>query len=308
MAWQPLTPSLLGLVALLGACADPAVGAPRQAQPECVFAETAAIPLRGDAGLRVAATLNGEPLTLEVNTGLGLTSLQPHVVQRLRLPEDPRNQSSHPGPDGPVTRRNVQSRSLRVGEREWSERSLAVRPFFGADGPLQGFDGVLAADLLRQTELEIDLPTRRLALHRAENCRAGNPPWAPAVAVTMEVRGLGVPVITVHVNGQAVRARIQSGNSATTVTEALATRLALDRPTGRRARTYGSDPAARRGREYLVDEMVVGEEVLRNQPVVVSADLGGPEEELILGQDWLRHRKVWLSFANRRLFLARPGG
>ncbi len=308
MARHVLTPPLLGLVALIGACAAPATGAPRQAQRECVFAETAAMPLQGDGGMRVAATLNGQPLTLEVNTGLGLTSLLPHVAQRFGLPEDPLSQSSYPGPSGPVTRRNVQSRSLRVGDREWSGRSLAVRPFFVAEGRALAFDGVLGADLLRQTELEIDLPTRRVALYRAENCRAGNPPWAPATAVTMEVRGLGVPVITVRVNGHPVRARIQSGNNATSMTEALANRLALDRPTGRRARMYGSDPAARRGREYLVDEMVVGEEVLRNAAVIVSADPGGPEEELILGEDWLQRRKVWLSYANRRLFLARAGG
>lgn len=122
----------------------------------------------------------------------------------------------------------------------------------------------------------------------------------------MEVHGFGVPVIAVRVNGQSVRARIQSGNNANTMSEALANRLALSTPTGRRGSTYGSDPIGQRGREYRLDEMAVGEEVLRDQLVFVTADLGRPEEDLVLGQDWLRHRKVWFSFTNRRLFLERP--
>lgn len=308
MARRALSRPLIGLLGLLGACAAPADAAPRHAQPECRWAEAAGVPLLGEAGLRLPAVVNGQSLTLEVNTGLGLTSLMPEVAQRLGLPEDPTAQSSYPGPSGPVTRRNVQTRTLRVGEREWSGRSLAVRPFFAAEGRAPAFDGVLGADLLRQSELEIDLRGRRVALHRVQNCRPGDPPWAPAAAVTMEMRGLGVPVITVRVNGQPVRARIQSGNNATVMAEALANRLALDRPTGRRARLSGSDPTSRRGREFLLDEIATGEEVLRNQPVTVVADLGGPEEELILGQDWLLHRKVWLSYANRRLVLASAGG
>ena len=46
---------------------------------------------------------------------------------------------------------------------------------------------------------------------------------------------------------------------------------------------------------------------VRNVPVVVTADGTGGQEELVLGQDWLQHRKVWLSFGGRRVFLARAG-
>jgi hypothetical protein len=295
------------MLAFLGACAAPTQIDPRQAQPECVFGEGDVIPLQGP-GLNVVGSLNDQPVAMEVNTGLGLTSLLPEVAQRLRLPEDPVRHSSYPSSSGPVTRRNVLSRSLRVGGQEWSGRSLAVRPFFGAGGGAPGFDGVLGADLLRQGELEIDLPGRRVAIHRTSNCRPAIPPWPSVTNVVMEVRGIGVPVITVRVNGQPVRARIQSGNNASTMSQALANRLALRTPTGRQGSTFGSDSAGQRGREYRLDEIAVGGEVLRHQLVFVTADQGGAEEELILGRDWLRYSKVWFSFTNRRLFMARPAG
>jgi len=56
-----------------------------------------------------------------------------------------------------------------------------------------------------------------------------------------------------------------------------------------------------------VKELAVGQEVLRDVPVVVAANGTGGPHEMVLGQDWLRHRKVWLSFGGRRLLLARPG-
>ncbi|WP_309228504.1 aspartyl protease family protein [Roseomonas sp. KE2513] len=268
-----------------------------------MFDESATAPLQGSSSLNVADEINGKPVVLEVSTGLGLTSLLPDVAKRLGLPEDPRRQSSYPSPGGPVTQRNVLSRSILALDHEWSGRSLAVRPFFGHAGGRPGFDGVLGADLLREAELEIDLPAHRIAFHRPLNCRPGAPPWAPAASAPVELRGLGVPVITVRVNGQPVSARIQSGDNATSMTEALASRLALGNATGRRTRSFGSDPAGRAGREYRLDEIAVGDEVLRDQLVVVTPGLGGSEEQMILGQDWLQRRKVWLSFINRWLFL-----
>jgi len=299
--------SLLGLFTLLSASAASAQGAPRRAQPECVFGEGDVLPLQG-AGMAVPATLNREALRLEISTGLGLSSLLPETAQRLRLAEDPRVESSYPGPTGRITRRNVRSASLRVGEQEWTGRSLAVRPFYGVGGGPPGFDGVLGADLLREGELEIDLPARRVAIHRAPNCRSGHPRWAPAASAPLQPHPMGVPVIMVRVNGQAVRARIASGNNISSLSETLANRLALNTPTGRRGSSTGSDPNIRRGREVRLEELATGEEILRGGTVFVAPDTGGAEdEELTLGQDWLRPRKVWISFSGRRLFLARPG-
>ncbi|WP_158601082.1 hypothetical protein [Teichococcus wenyumeiae] len=157
MVRAALTPPLLGILALLSACAAPVESDARQAQPECVFGEGDVIPLQGP-GLNVAGSLNDRPVTLEVNIGLGLTSLLPQVAQRLRLPEDPAKQSSYPSPSGPVTRHNMLSRSLRVSGQEWSGRSLAVRPFFGTGGGPPGFDGVLALTCCARVNWRLTFP------------------------------------------------------------------------------------------------------------------------------------------------------
>jgi hypothetical protein len=286
MARGAVLPSFAGLLALLAACAAPDEAAPRQPQPECVFGEQGVLPLQGASDVIVAAQLDGQALALELNTGLGLTSVQPEVAQRLNLPEDPRAQSSYRGPGGtPITRQNLLVRSLRLGGQDWPGRSIAVRAFYGQGGGRPPFDGVIGANLLRDAELDIDLPRRRLALHRARDCRAGTPPWPGATAVMLETASFGVPYVSARVNGQPVRARIHTGNNVSTMSERLAARLALDTPTGHRNTAYGSSPTARAGREYRLAELAVGSEVLRDQIVIVAADEPGDDDELTLGHD-----------------------
>jgi predicted aspartyl protease len=283
--------------------------APRAAQQECVFGTGDASPLRGPAGTVVAGFVNGQPALLEVSTGLGLTSVLPGSVQALGLPTDPVRRTGFAGRAGEPPRQNVVARSLRVGGQDWTDRSLAVRPYFMPDGSPPAFDAMIGANLLRETELEIDLPARRIAFHARRGCRPGAPPWAPAGSVPMDLQNHGAPVVVARVNGHAVRALVHSGNNATTMSRRLADQLGLVRAdaAGRRVRSHGTDAAVSRGQEFRVDEIAVGQEVLRNVPMVVTADGTGGPEDLILGRDWLRHRKVWLSFGGRRLFLARAG-
>ncbi len=293
----------LPLLALLAACAGTAGDAPRGAPPDCVFTEDGLLPLRDASGVVVAAQIDGRALAMELNTGLGLTSLQPEVAERLRLPEDPRAQSSYRGPGGAViARRNLLPRSLRVGGQDWTGRSIAQRPFYGSGGGRPGFDGVIGMDLLRDTELDLDLPRRRVALHRARGCRLV-PPWPGAAGAVLELSAAGVPSVSARVNGQMVRARIHTGNNRSVMSERLARQLALSTPTGQQGRAYGASPDARPTREFRLDELALGQEVLRDQTVVVVPG-GAEEEDLTLGRDWLERRRVWLSFPGRRIFLA----
>ena len=221
--------TLIALLASLSACASPMDGAPRTAQEECVFGAGDVSPLRGPTGMVVAGSVNGEPATLEVSTGLGLTSVLPGSVQALGLPTDPVRRSGFGGRGPDDVRQNVRVRSLRVGGQDWTDRNVAVRPFFMHDGSPPAFDAMIGASLLRETELEVDLPARRVAFHPRRNCRPGAPPWAPASSVPMDMQNHGSPVIVARVNGHAVRALIHSGNNATVMTSRLADRLGLAR-------------------------------------------------------------------------------
>ena len=301
---------LAGLVALLPACTAPTESEARGPLPACGLGPGAMVPVPDGEELTVAGTLNGQPVRLDIDTGLGLTSLLPGFVERMNLPLDARRQSGTIQEGRTVLRQNVLVTGLRTGSHEWGGRSLAVRPILTSGGPPR-FDGMVAADLLRDTELELDLPARRVTVFAQRNCRAEGPPWASgAVRVPMELPNNGVPVVTVRVNGQEVRALIQSGNNRTVLSRGLADRLGLGQAqaTGVRTRSHGPEMRVGRGEEYRLDELALGEDVVRGMPVVVSATGTASTEPMVLGRDWLARRKVWLSYHGRRLYLARTGG
>ncbi|WP_419898247.1 retroviral-like aspartic protease family protein [Roseomonas sp. USHLN139] len=293
----------LGL--LLAGCATSAPPlAARAPQPECVFTDAGLVPLQGAGGLAVAGAINGTPLRFDVNTGLGITALLPGVANRLGLPTDPRRQSSF-SDSGGVAQRNLLARSIVAGGQEWSDRSLAVRSYRSeGDAP---FDVMLAADLLRETELEFDLPGRRLGLHRRQDCQGGGPGWTPAASLPVVLAEHSVPVLALRVNGQPVRAALQSGNNRTLLSRRAAERLGLlqNAVRGSTTRASGTSSETARGQEYILREFAFGEVVLRDFPVVVLRDSVG-SEEMVLGHDWMRDRRVWLSYASRRLFIAAP--
>ncbi|WP_160000153.1 retroviral-like aspartic protease family protein [Roseomonas sp. 18066] len=295
----------LASLALLAGCAGaaPPPATARAPQPECVFTDAALVPLLGASGLAVAGSINGEPLRFDVNTGLGITALLPGVANRLGLPADPRRQSSF-GDSGGVAQRNLLARSVAAAGQEWSDRSLAVRNFRSeGDAP---FDVMLASDLLRETELEFDLPGRRVGLHRRQNCQGGGPGWTPAASLPVVLAEHNVPVVSVRLNGQPVRAALQSGNNRTMLSQRAAERLGLLQHAVRGATTRASGTRAEtvRGQEYIIRKFALGGVVLRDFPVVVERDAGS--EEMVLGHDWMRGQRVWLSYAGRRLFIGSP--
>jgi predicted aspartyl protease len=67
------------------------------------------LPLLGTQGMNLAGSINGQPVMMALNTGLGLTALLPATAQRLSLSTDPMRQSSFAASTGPITRRTCWS-------------------------------------------------------------------------------------------------------------------------------------------------------------------------------------------------------
>ena len=59
-----------------------------------------------------------------------------------------------------------------------------------------------------------------------------------------------------------------------------------------------------KSRAHRFTQLVVDGEILRD-PVIVVASLGLQDADLVLGADFLRSRRVWLSYALHRIFLER---
>ncbi len=123
-------------------------------------------------------------------------------------------------------------------------------------------------------------------------------------SVPLELAEDGTPLLPVRVNGQTLLALLDTGSRATLLTEDAARRLGLSAPIS--ANTASGVDGERLPVGHLrVDELAVGDDVRRGAPVSI-APLQVGRAEMLLGFDYLRQRRMWISLTTGRLVIALP--
>jgi len=281
---------------LLAACADNA--GPCRLQP------VADLPATLDRNrLEVAGQVNGAAVTLLIDTGAQRTVLNMATVSALQLPRSQRSVTLLNGIGGAVSGADVFA-ELDVGHVDFRQR-LAV-------ANLPDFGGIVGGDMLSGFDLELDVPDRRVRLWRARGCHAADLPWTgPRATVPVHVTGDRLR-LAVTIDGQKLDALLDSGAGRSLLQADVAQRLGVP------AAALAADPAARvRGLDgglvgihaHRFASLGVGDEVFAN-PQIGVASFRLDAADMLLGMDYLRGHRVWVSYRTGELFIqaARPGG
>jgi len=296
------------LLLILGGCQ--AASLPRV--QACTVERAAELPVRVDHGLLLApGGLNRHPVQWLLDTGAEGTLISSDAVARFALERDAMRRTTINSVGGQViTTANAWVASFVLGGLEARQVSVAVGPLptlSGADPPLYGLIG---ADFLADFDIEFDLPRQRVSLYRVSNCGDGfRPLGEPAAVVPLRPSHRGLLAVDVQIDGQTVRALIDSGARLSSIRTDVAHRLGVDAATlARDPLTAGSgaDTIAMAGRLHRFAEVRIGPEVLRDQPIEV-APLALPDADMLLGADYLQGRHIWLSYATQRMFIALAG-
>ncbi|HVC57788.1 MAG TPA: retroviral-like aspartic protease family protein [Stellaceae bacterium] len=297
------------LAAALAALMTPAIATDAGPAP-CRIERQAQLQLIGDPSqMVVAAAIDGSPVAMIVDTGAQWTAVTPQTVKRLHMPPDSWNGGLHRGVGSFSNSINAVARSVEIGGIRLEGRSLSVIPLaFGVDVGLP-FAGLLGADFLYRFDLDIDLPHRTLTLYRNGGCRTGAPPWdVAAVAIPLVRSAPNRLTLPVSVDGHPFHAILDTGAGGSLITRPNALRAGVSAETlehdpvilGR-----GAGPQEFAARTHIFAEIRIGPERLRNFAMTVGGTtLGGGD--MLLGLDYLRSRRVWLSYATRQMFVAAP--
>ncbi|HUB12910.1 MAG TPA: retropepsin-like aspartic protease [Acetobacteraceae bacterium] len=294
-----LVPLLLVLLVLAG-CADP--------PPTCNLVPLASMPLETSRNLLfITAGVGGHPLRLLVDTGAERTVLTGAAVARLGLPRDPRHITRSFGIGGSSANWDAIIPGLTLGDTRFPVHHVAVGDFAidHTGGPPA--DGLLGADILLAFDLDIDEPDHRLTIYRVRRCPDAPPPWhQPSV----EIKGLEaqrdrllVPIALDGVDGMAI---LDTGAQATTIGMPMARRLGLTEPslaTDRIIIAHGAAPAPLAVHVHRFRELLVGDARI-SDPMLAVVPHESAMGDALLGGDFLRDRRVWLSFPTRRLFVS----
>jgi hypothetical protein len=153
------------------------------------------------------------------------------------------------------------------------------------------------------------MPGRRVTLRQASACTG--PAWAGEFD-TIPVRVLpgGWVLLPLEVEGQTIQALLDTGASLSTLRESTALRLGMPpavlatAPVGQ---VHGAGQDRLDVRPYRFGTMRVGQEVLRDVPVGITALPPADPFDMVLGQDYIQTRRLWLSYATQRLYVQRAG-
>jgi predicted aspartyl protease len=247
----------------------------------------------------VTVSANRGSLRLILDTGAERTVLAVSAAERVGAkPPQIQFRRSLTGVAGSLPGSEVEFDNFSVGgvAIPWQRAMIAEVAM-----PLSSVDGVLGTDVLSRFDIDLDLPNRRMSLYEKGAC---TPDWAGPSA---EIK-IGRSVYNTHLffpvqlDGRRITATIDTGAQRTTLSTATAhamgiTDAMLARNPPVQTRGFGGGHLASRVHQF--DSLTVGSIRLSKPQIVVTN----------LGMDFLQSRRLFLSYAGFRMFLAElPSG
>lgn len=297
LAW--LRAPIVVLCLLLAACAEPGT--------DCDLVRITQAPLSvSHRLLTVPVEINGRRVAMLVDTGAERTMVTEETAERLKMTRDTRFVTRSGGVGG-VT----QSADARVGSFVLGDFAVPIdRVSVNRLGPGVPFEGILGADILLASDLDIDVPGGALSLYRTRSCIADDPPWpdraVPILGVTARRNRMMVPI---EVNGVEGTALLDTGAQTSTLSASFARRLGLTDQvlaSGQPLTIRGVGPGTLQARMHRFRTVRLGPVVGTNVLLpVMPMDIGFGDA--LIGQDFLHGRRMWVSFPTRRLFISQHG-
>ena len=304
-----MTRALSILLLLLGVAACAADIGARRADGTCPLIPLAEIPLesRGNM-LFVQAGIDGQPVTMLVDTGAERTLLTEAVVDRLHLPRDLQHATRTYGIGSPTATWDAKLPSgIVLGSTHFPVDTVTVGRF-GINQVAGGSaDGLLGADILLAFDLDLDLPAHRITFYRARrDCPEAAPPWnEPYVAVAGVSTRRDRLLVPFELDGVSGLGVLDTGAQVSSISKIMAERIGLAEEvmaTDRMVMAHGAAPDQVPVRIHRFQEFRVGSAVMRG-PVLPVVPMSGGMGDGLVGADFLRGRRTWLSFSTHRIFV-----
>jgi predicted aspartyl protease len=252
---------------------------------------------------------NGAAVTLLLDTGAETTVLTPAVAQRIGA-ERPgiEFQRQMRGIGGSLQTDEVELRSFTLGGVAVPWRRVRVAPINTGNvfsGPL---DGVLGADTLSSFDVDLDLPGHRMVLYAKQTCPDAAPAWTEPYARIGTGRSFGGHLFfPVQLDEHRIDAFIDTGAQHTVLSMKAASALGVTGAALARDQTitlHGAAAEQLSARVHRFSQLQIGPQVVRNPELIVT-DIRLNDADIVLGIDFLRSQRIWMSYGSQQIFLMR---
>jgi predicted aspartyl protease len=293
--------AVVALLALAG-CAD-------LTDMSCGQSPVAVVPVQIVDGIPlVSVSLKGRQATLILDTGAQTFVLTEAAVARLGLVTHSSAPIEVSGTGGRSRRFAAVLTGIEIapGFRLPDTYSAVLPTSLPSPGGIT-VDGLLGVGVLNRWEIDLDMPASRMVLHEGHAC-----PGPPAVlADAVELRNIATQggrfVIPVTLDDRSLAALIDTGSQGSIVSRDAAagagvTDVMLAADPAQLLVGVGADRVE--ARRHRFREIRIGVDVAP-EPMLTVMPANQGSNEAILGFNYLRHRRLWLSAVRNLVFIGR---
>ena len=271
----------------------------------CKLVRQASLPFVLNHGhIIVDAAVNDHPLHFMVDTGGAVSAITGEAAQAVGL---------HPAPIGPGF--SIQdiggaeaSHYARVEYLSFARfRSENLTLMIADLGP--GEDGVLAPELLRNFDIELDFATQTMNLFKRPRCDEHVVYWTDDfVKLPMRVMEQGHIQIPVIVNGHRVKATVDTGSPVTMIDDDVAKAIiGVGNETGQATLSGGSGGKVH-GAGVTPDSVIVGKFKFVSPTLLATPDKSSwhaDGSEMLLGLDILHDLHLFIDYQGQQLYVSK---
>jgi predicted aspartyl protease len=285
---------------------------PSPAEAQCTARPTAILRLQYARVPFTTVVLENHTALMVVDTGATGTTISLQAAQLLRLPLDTAPASMSLTVAGPLMRRSVILNHLGIGSLDFGRQSL---PIVEAAAPQalagQIVAGLVGMDHLGQFDIEVNLSANAMALYPIGACAGGEPPWPRGsyemLAIAPGNREILLPVM---LDGRRLTAVLDTGAATELITRSAIERIGMTTEQaeqgGRASRGVAAGNVAFSSRTFNFSTFSVGGEVYRNVNFAITDYTSNAD--MLLGDDWTRSHRLFISLAAHRMSVQRIDG
>jgi predicted aspartyl protease len=257
----------------------------------------------------VTLGINGSPANFLFDTGAERTILTGPAAKRLGIVPHYEYARRMRSLGGAVAGGDARLRSLDLGGMALPDVRVLVGSVSLPAVAGKPVDGLLGADFLADFEIDLDLARRRVLLYQPPACPITAPAWSEPYATVKANRSLHDRLFfPVSLDGHTLAALIDTGAQLTALDSASTAALGVTGAALSRdpvATLRGAAAEIVKSHAHRFTRLEFAGEVVHD-PVIVVARLGLQDADLVLGADFLRWHRVWLSYGSHQIFVGRP--
>ncbi len=259
-------------------------------------------------GPLVTMNINGGTARLLLDTGAERTILTDGAARRLGLLTSFDHTQLVRGIGGNVEA-GVVTPALDGADGKLPGISFAVVPGHLPPVGDQQVDGLLGADLLVAYDLDLDIGHHLVLLYDPPVCSVPDLPWTRRYdAVEARLSSHRHMAFPITLDGHRLTAFIDTGAQLSLIDAEATSRLGVTEAAlglDDEVEMQGVSAQVIIGREHRFARLGMADEILLS-PTVAVTPLRLDDADLLMGTDVLQRERIWLSYATRRIYVARP--